>query len=303
MNRVLIVYYTGTGSTELIANEVKNNLANRGVSVEMHRLTEYTKEEITLKASSGHQLILIYAVHAFNAPDIVYKWLRTLDDQSVADGENKKAMIISVSGSGDMFTNTACRQPAKRLLTKKGYRVVTEAMAAMPNNWMSPTPMPVSKALIAIMPRKVNEWLDAFQQNQAYPVLSTKLIDRVMTKLGRFEAYGAVQFGKNIKVRDACNGCGWCEKHCPSGNIKLSLKEGASFPTPVFDKVCDFCLGCVYGCPQNALVPGKLKFAVIPTGYPLDEYKQPQEVALDDSALAAILESGSWKGVRRYLGV
>lgn len=303
METTLIVYYTGTGSTELVATEVKNNLTERGATVEVHRLTESTKEALSQKAKTSKELILIYAVHAFNAPDIVYKWLRTLENLSSSNGEKKKAMILSVSGGGEMLSNTACRFTAKRLMEQKGYKVVTEAMAVMPNNWMSPTPMPVSRALISILPQKVSLWTDAYSKNQPTPFMKTKPIDRIITKLGRLEAKGAIQFGKNIKVNDQCNGCGWCEKHCPSGNINLELKEGAVFSTPVFGKVCDFCLGCVYGCPQKALAPGKLKFAVIKTGYPLDEYKQPSEEAIDNPSLSEILESGSWKGVRRYLGV
>lgn len=303
MGSTLIVYYTGTGSTALVADEVKKNLVNRGKSVEMHRLTESTKEAVLQKAKTSTELILIYAVHAFNAPDVVYKWLRLLDDRPTTEREKKKAMVLSVSGGGEMVTNTACRVTAKRLLDKKGYNVVTEAMAVMPNSWMSPTPMPISKALISILPEKVDEWMTAYTNNQPIPYMKTKPIDRLITKLGRLEVKGAVQFGKNIRVNEKCNGCGWCERHCPAENINLSQIEGAAFATPEFSNVCDMCLGCVYGCPQNALAPGKLKFAVIKDGYPLEAYKQPSEDALYNPALTTILESGSWKGVRRYLGV
>lgn len=303
MGSTLIVYYTGTGSTALVADEVRKNLSGRGASVEMHRLTESTKETLLQKAKTCTDLILIYAVHAFNAPDIIYKWLRMLEEQPATDGVKKKAMVLSVSGGGEMLSNTACRVTARRLLENKGFEVVTEAMAVMPNNWMSPTPMEVSKALVSILPQKVELWMEAYSKSQPTPFMKTKPIDRIITKLGRLEGKGAVLFGKNIRVDEKCNGCGWCEKHCPAENIKLSLKEGAAFATPEFSNVCDMCLGCVYGCPQNELAPGKLKFAVIKDGYPLETYKQSSEDALDNTTLSAILDSGSWKGVRRYLGV
>ena len=117
MKNALIVYYTGTGSTKLVAEEVQSNLSMKNVTAEMHRLTVASKVDLIQKAMTCQSLILIYAVHAFNAPDLVYTWLRDLDEQGqVADGFQKSAMVLSVSGGGDMLSNTACRVKAKRLL-------------------------------------------------------------------------------------------------------------------------------------------------------------------------------------------
>lgn len=301
MEKTLIAYYTGTGSSGLVAQEVRDQLIARGVSVEMHRLTEATKEDLRRKAEVCLDLILIYAVHAFNAPSLVYEWLSALEEQSEVDGQRKKAMIISVSGGGEILSNTACRVTAKRGLINKGYNVVTEAMAVMPNNWMSATPFEVSKALIQILPDKVNHWLEAYAQSQPYPVFRVKLLDRMITKLGRLEVKGARRFGKSIQVSEACNGCGWCESHCPASNIRLVKSHMAAASRPEFGKACDFCLGCIYGCPQKALTPGKFKFAVIQEGYPLAAYQQISEKSLTDSELKALLKGHSWSGVRRYL--
>jgi ferredoxin/flavodoxin len=303
MGKTLIAYYTGTGSSGLVAQEVRDQLIARGVSVEMQRLTKATKDDLRRKAETCIDLILIYAVHAFNAPDLVYEWLSELEEQPALAGQRKKAMIISVSGGGEILSNTACRVTAKRWLIKKGYNVVTEAMAVMPNNWMSPTPLEVSKALIEILPYKVNQWLEAFAQSQPNPVLRVKLVDRMITRFGRLEVKGARRFGKSIKVNEACNGCGWCESHCPASNIKLMKSRGAEVSRPEFGKSCDFCLGCIYGCPQKALTPGKFKFAVIPTGYPLATYQQSSEKMLTDSELMALLKGASWNGVKRYFGL
>lgn len=303
MEKTLIAYYTGSGSTGLVAQEVRDQLITRGVSVEMHRLTEATKEDLRRKAEACHDLILIYAVHAFNAPGLVYEWLSALAEQPAVDGQRKKAMIISVSGGGEMLSNTACRVTAKRWLAKKGYCVVTEAMAVMPNNWMSPTPLEVSKALIQILPQKVNQLLGAYLQNQPYPVLPTTLVDRLVTALGKLEVKGAAQFGKRIQVSEACNECGWCVSHCPASNIRLVKSQSSDASRPEFGKACDFCLGCIYGCPQKALTPGKFKFAVIPTGYPLAAYQQISEKSLTDTEIKTLLKGRSWSGVRRYLEV
>jgi len=132
MEKMLIAYYTGSVSTGLVAQEVRDQLIARGVSVEMHRLTDATKEDLRSMAEACHDLILIYAVHAFNAPSLVYEWLSALVEQPAVAGLRKKAMIISVSGGGEMLSNTACRVTAKRLLVKKGTKeLVRKALRSL----------------------------------------------------------------------------------------------------------------------------------------------------------------------------
>lgn len=300
MNRILIVYYTGTGSTGIIAESTLVNLKERGIDAEAFRLTHSSKEKLSELTQVYDGLILMYAVHAFNAPEPVYEWLDHLGSVSA-----KPAMVISVSGGGEMVSNTACRVAVIKKLASKGYKVTTEAMAAMPNNWMSPNPDIVSSALIAIVPQKVASWMDAFLAGKPVAVVPVKAIDRVITKVGTLEKHGGYLFGKNIKVGSTCNGCGWCVKNCPAGNI--AFPELSKEQKPVFSKVCQFCLGCVYGCPQKALTPGKLKFAVIKSGYSIKDIKNKETLDLNDPAILnqlseALGESG-WVGVKRYLGL
>ncbi len=300
MNRILIVYYTGTGSTGIVAEHALNNLMERGIEAEAFRLTHSSKDKLSELAHSYDGLILLYAVHAFNAPEPVYEWLDRLESVSA-----KPAMVISVSGGGEMVSNTACRVTEIKKLASKGYKVTTEAMAAMPNNWMSPNPDIVSRALLAIIPQKVASWIDAFLAGQPTEVMPVKTIDRMITKVGTLEKHGGHLFGKNIKVGSTCNGCGWCVKNCPAGNI--AFQELSEEQMPIFGKVCHFCLGCVYGCPQKALTPGKLKFAVIKSGYSINGIKIKEALDLNDPAtlnqLNEALGSSGWLGVKRYLGL
>lgn len=297
MESIQIVYYTGTGSTRILANTVQTHLTVRGHQTQINRLTVQSSQQIKSYIDTETTLILIYAVHAFNAPELVYTWLKSLEPI-----QNRRAMVISVSGGGEMLSNSACRLPVKRLLKAKGFDVVTEAMAVMPNNWMSPTPEDVSRMLVQVIPQKVDVWLDAFLSGHAVTYMKPLMIDHLITAVGRLETIGARWFGKNIKVSSACNGCGFCVNNCPASNIRF---PDADLPDrkPVFGGTCHFCLSCVYECPQHALSPSKLKFAVIPTGYPLRAYLNPIEPPLSKAELAEQLKGGAWKGVRRYLEV
>jgi ferredoxin len=69
---------------------------------------------------------------------------------------------------------------------------------------------------------------------------------------------------------------------------------------PAFGKVCDMCLGCLYGCPRNALSPGFLKGVLIKEGYDLERSaaKPMPEGGVD---LDKLVPGKAWAGFRRYL--
>lgn len=132
------------------------------------------------------------------------------------------------------------------------------------------------------------------------PYVKPIFIDYSITSIGRLEVIGAKFFGKRIKVNSKCNSCGHCVKNCPANNITFTVNDRDD-KTLNFDSKCHFCLSCLYECPQHALSPGFLKFAVIPTGYPLKLYCQPAENPLSSDAILLALKGKAWEGVRRYL--
>ena len=55
--------------------------------------------------------------------------------------------------------------------------------------------------------------------------------------------------GKNAQkyiVNKQCNKCGICAKVCPAKNISVTDNVN-------FDSQCEWCMGCLHHCPQNAL--------------------------------------------------
>jgi len=51
---------------------------------------------------------------------------------------------------------------------------------------------------------------------------------------------------KGFTVTDKCISCGICKEVCPVGNIEMNGK-------PEFKHNCEFCLGCINNCPQQAI--------------------------------------------------
>jgi flavodoxin/ferredoxin len=286
MDKIRLVYYSGTGGTRIVADSFATQLRGKGAEVTIQRLKAGEPD-----ATGGYDLLIVlYAVYAFNAPEPIYEWIKKLPQQ-----KGKPAAVISVSGGGEMSPNTACRLKSIRMLEKKGYRVDYETMLVMPSNIAIATKAPLDKMLLDVLPHKVGVIVNNLNRGVVYRK-NPHLIDRALASIGGLERLGGHAFGKRIRVSEACNGCGYCAINCPSGNI--SMKEGH----PMFATKCFLCMNCLYSCPQKALSPGIGKFAVIKTGFDLDKLAAaPSVEKMSAEKLKMIAPSIAWIAVRKYL--
>ncbi len=288
-----IVYFSGTGGTALAAACFEDILKNEGCRVSSYRIGRDTDRDL----SEGHDfLLLLFPVHAFNAPEPVYRWI---EKQPAVRG--KKAAVISVSGGGEMFPNKASRLSSIRMLEKKGYRVVYESMLVMPPNCMTPVKPIVAKMLLDVLPEKVRDIVKELLEGK---IVRSRLstADRIASRLGEMEKPSAKIWGRCIQSTDACTSCGWCSANCPAGNIKMSNGK------PRFGRKCSMCLGCIYGCPEQALIPGIGKFMVLKEGYDINKMQLPAPSGRLEKSKTAVLKTIKkeakgiwWLGLRKYL--
>ena len=284
INKVKIAYFSGTGGTARVAYSIERELKARSVSVMMSGI----RAGVLPSDDEEDLLVLLFAVHAFNAPEIVYQWIDSLPaDRPVP------VAVISVSGGGEISPNTACRLSSIRRLEKRGYGVIYERMIVMPSNWIAKTDDGLSIRLLRILPVKSRDIVDDLL---AGTVRRTRpgIIDRIFSGIGELEKRGAKNIGENIRVNDNCNGCGWCSENCPANNIRMSPDR------PVFGKDCLLCLKCIYGCPNKALGSGTFSFIIVKEGYDLNAL----EKRMDGVELVPVEELAKgylWRGVKKYL--
>lgn len=286
INKVKIVYFSGTGSTALVADTLERKLTERGLSVIKSEIRAGTfpldnKEDL---------LVLLFAVHAFNAPGIVYGWIDSLPGNK---NRSVPAALISVSGGGEMTPNTACRLSSIRKLEKKSYTVVYEQMIVMPSNWIVKTDDGLAIRLLEILPSKVESIADDLLAGVVRRT-RPKFIDRMFSRAGEIEKTGAKFFGQKIRVNEKCNGCGWCMKKCPANNISMSKNR------PIFGSECFLCLRCIYGCPENALTSSTFKFIILKDGYDLKDIEKRMK-GIKPAPVENLAKGYLWKGVREYL--
>lgn len=283
-SNIRISYYSGTGGTAMAAGFFQRELLESGRQCRVETITDGT-----CAAQDTHDLlVLLFPVHAFNAPKAIYRWIEHLN--SVKD---TPAVVISVSGGGEVSPNTACRIGSIRRLQRKGYHIVYESMLVMPSNWVVATKEPLASMLVRVLPNKVHvaaaEILSGSRKRT-----SPLWIDRLFSQLGKIETYGARLWGRFIKVRSTCNGCGQCAKNCPAGNIAFENNR------PRFGGKCHMCMKCIYLCPAHALTPGVCGFFVLRDGYDLEALSK---AALHAPSLNAETptDGALWAGVNQYL--
>jgi ferredoxin len=261
MKNIRIDYYTGTGSSELVASLLADKLKSENINVEVNRIYRDSIREVEKLETDYY--ILVFPVHSFNAPKPIYEWVEHLA------GNRCKTAIISVSGGGNVVSNSACRCKTAKLLKKSNFSVLYEEMVRMPNNWVKAPEKKKYTQILSNLPNKIDEISQTIISEKRKKKI-IYWIDYLISALGEAEKKGTHKFGNGIKVLETCTGCGLCSKNCCSSNIQMessALSNGQS--QPKFGNRCDMCFGCVYGCPQKALQPTWGAFQIDKNGYDL----------------------------------
>jgi len=288
--KVSVVYFSGTGGTKRVADAFVAALKQRLLEVmalpidcssQCHHEDD---EQARFEASDA--MILVYAVHAFDAPQPVYRWIEGVS------GNGRHTAVISVSGGGDVWPNTGCRQRLIASLTEKGFVVDYEKMMVMPCNWVVPVNDDMAMHLIQALPGKVDKIVGKFLAGEKRHCLQQ--LSWLRRKISEQEKIGARSFAQKMTIDEKCSGCGWCADYCPVNNIRLDEER----QIPLFSDDCVMCFRCIYGCPRKAI--HSEDFQVLKVGFNL----KGVETRMAGKELKPVTECCkgiAWSGVRRYL--
>lgn len=250
--KITIAYFTGTGSTKKVAQTMFEEFKSQNTNCIMFDIAKKS----ALSIDPCDLLIILSPVHAFRLVVFTENWIKSLPPTLNSD----KVAIISVSAGGESSPNTACRTKSKKLLSKKGYRIIYEDMFLMPSNFgTASTPKEIKEMSSTLPIQSKNIVKDILSENTK--ILKPKFQDKIISSLGKAEHYGARIFGKMLKSNDSCNSCGICTENCPVNNINL---KGNKLD---FGFNCIWCMKCIYSCPQRAIYPGFLKSVVLKDGF------------------------------------
>ncbi len=279
--KTILYVFSGTGNTLKVAALYKKYLESYdGNSVDIYRISTKSGE---IPDPSGYDLVgLGYPIHGFSAPEPAINFCNKLPEV-----ENKRTFIFKSSGEG-LHINDCSSQKCIKILEKKGYDVVMERHIVMPYNMIYRHRDEMAKQMWiyahALVDLNCKEITEGKRENVKQPFYKTFYCPVVRFLEQKF----AHIHGPAFKVdADKCVRCNKCVNVCPQGNIKIT--DGKY----TFGHDCVLCMGCSFGCPQDAISVGVFKFWKVNGSYRLNE------LARDQSIPFPFTPSGEARGIYR----
>lgn len=255
-----IVYFSPTGNTAYLAKILSEQLATDQVyALEHAETTTLGHAETTSLEPSGH-LIILFAIHAFNAPRPVMRFVKALPK-----GRFKNVSIIGV-GCNALWVNSAASLEVRRILGDKHYPILVDAVLAMPLTLVMRFPDDLGRAQVKSATQSIQALAQAIV-NEVVSPNGAPFKSKVLSKIGKVESVAARFFGLELHAKKSCNLCGLCVRSCPEQNIYFNGNGKIRFGFK-----CLMCLRCIYSCPQKAIAPRLSRFIPIKDGYALERY-------------------------------
>ena len=245
--RALLYVFSGTGNTLFAARAVAEELERLGYETELARITRPPED---IPDPAGFDLTgLGYPIHAFNAPQAVQQYARRIP--AVRGPEPKPLFLFKTSGE-PFSPNGASSCALRRILTKKGFRVLSDTHLLMPYNIMFRYPDGLAKQM-ALHTRDMAALIARRAAAGEADELRYPLWQRLWAGAFRLQWFGAWILGPFLRVRrDRCILCGVCVRNCPAHNIRI--RNGRVR----FGMRCTMCMSCSMRCPRDAVRPGFL---------------------------------------------
>lgn len=247
-----IVQFSPTGNTAYIAKLLSEYLGSGSVYALEHTNPNALEE--------AEHLIILYAIHAFNAPKPVIRFVNEMPS-----GKFQRISLIGV-GCSDIWVNFAASSTLRKCLKRKSYPIIVDEVIAMPLTFILNFPKAVIKEQLRIAIKKTEELSakirDLTVSNRIIPVKSLFL-----SRVGMVEPLAARLFGLELHAKKSCSLCGKCYRECPEKNIKLTANGRIKFGFR-----CIMCMRCLYNCPTKSITPRMSKFIPLKDGYSLEKH-------------------------------
>jgi ferredoxin/flavodoxin len=241
--RVDIYYFSGTGNTAWIVKRLAGRLAERGAEVVAASCEQVAGSDVD--PAGCDVLGIAFPVHASFAPAVFRDFLAALPA-----GGGTPLFAVTTAGYAAGDTAWYAAQP----LRAKGYDPFLLANVVVANNLrlpvLSPLPIPPQEELARRLERASSkiDWLAGRIHRRERYVEGAGLPGRLLgvtqrLSVGPFEKLAFQGFFAG----ESCTRCGWCVRHCPVHNIRMT-GQGVEF----LDR-CMLCMRCYSFCPEQAI--------------------------------------------------
>lgn len=241
--QAIIYCFSGTGNTQRVCEKYAEAFEQRGVTCTIHPMNVLTDIP---DPNSFDYVGFAYPIHGFNAPYIVYKFVRALPKT------DKKYFIVKTSGEPVKLNNASSLHLRKKL-KKRGFAEITnEYHYVMPYNMIfRHTDLQAQKmwrTAQALVPLHVEQIVKGEKH-----LLKRPFMGGFIAWVLRIEHSAMKTNGRNFQVKKNCVKCMKCVNNCPVQNISYSKEKGFRFSNK-----CIMCARCSFHCPKDAIRIGVL---------------------------------------------
>jgi NAD-dependent dihydropyrimidine dehydrogenase PreA subunit len=285
--RLLLIFWSGTGNTLLVARLLRESFLRRGISCDMLDMAPPQApacgKESRFNTGDYDIIGLGYPVYAYNAPAVFLKYVKDL-------GLNKRELFIFKSSGEPLRFNNASSRTLYKILANNVIR--GEYHFLMPYNIMFRFPDNLVKQMYRHAARLSETAAEEISSGQGRPRLIYGPPDILVSLLLRIQRFGAFINGPLFWIdKKRCLHCMKCLNECPVKNI--SLKNGMFR----FGLKCQMCMRCTFYCPSDAVRPGLLSGWRVNGPYPFDAIMADESL---DGKFISPRTRGPYKIFRSY---
>lgn len=231
----MIFYFTGTGNSLFAANR----LIKDGEKL-INIADAISRNEFEYNVSEGENVGLVFPVYFYTVPSIVKEFVSKLN----LNGANYVYAVITCGGgigqSGVVL---------KKLFEKRSIHLNYVTALLMPDNSMLFYQIPTAEAgkeVLTSAQKRLEEIKEIINSRKSKKIGNMTILSD-MVGLG----YKLCNKTARFYADEKCISCGFCERICPQGVIRLS--DGK----PKWTKeTCSKCSACINRCPKSAIQYG-----------------------------------------------
>jgi len=229
----LIYYFTGTGNSLQIANDLSCGLDNSNV----RKISEYKGEYI-----NSNTLGIVFPVYCLGLPLIVSNFLNKLN---VAN--NTYVYVVANCAKMEGMVLQQCNN----ILSKRKINLSSGFVIHMPGNYIvlyNVIPEKKQKELFAKEFIKVTEIIEIVNNRSNIEIKKANFLNTILHKLIYKNGISSFPKGdKYFSASDSCNSCKLCVSRCSVNNITMIRNK------PKWNHKCQMCFSCINSCPTKAI--------------------------------------------------
>jgi len=230
-----IFYFTGTGNSLQVSNDIANAIGNS----EVIPLAKYdTSNEIT-----AERIGIVFPIYFWGLPQIVVNFLENM--------KLKDDAYVFAIGTYGIWPGKALEE-AKGLLNQRNVTLNSGFFIKMPDNyilWYGAKDEKLQNKCFEQEHIKINLISKTILSKQTIALEKSKyLFDRLFTNpIHKSNVKKSARVDEKFSADQKCVSCRLCEKICPVNNITLIKGK------PTWNHHCEVCLACIQRCPMQAI--------------------------------------------------